>query len=297
MMEPVVNALTVDLEEWHQAELIRQRELPVAPVDQAEEACAPILEALEQAGVRATFFVVGEVMKRHPDLIRRIRGLGHEVACHGMSHRPLWTMAEAELERELTEFARLYERVLDGARPLGFRAPTFSLNQDTRWAVTVLREFGYRYDASIFPAKTPLYGVPGAPLQPYRISAADVCDEEPRGTLWEFPMTVCNVGGARVPVSGGAYLRLWPYRFIQRCLRNVNRTRPFVVYVHPWELHAGTPQVEDLTLGERVATYGGRGRGLAKVRALLNDFAFAPMGEVLDRWVEQHNSNGEKARP
>ena len=293
-MAPVVNAFTVDLEEWYQAELIRQRSLRVAPQDQTEEAVAPILDLLGQANVRATFFVVGEVMKRHPGLIRRIRDLGHEVACHGMTHRPLWTMSEAEFDRDLTQFGELYDRVLDGERPEGFRAPTFSLNQDTRWAIAVLREFGYRYDSSIFPARTPLYGVPDAPLSPYRISTADVRHDEPRGALWEFPMTVCTVAGVRLPVSGGAYLRLWPYRFVRRCLRDVNRNRPFVVYVHPWELYESTPRVKGLTLGERIATYAGRGRGLAKVRALLRDFAFAPMRDVLATWVEHLNSAKEE---
>ncbi len=289
-MVQVINAFTVDVEEWYQAELLRQRRLPATPEDQAEEAIQPLLDLLEETGVRATFFVVGEVMKKHPALIRRIYSLGHEIACHGMSHRPLWTMSEAELEWELGAFAELYERTLDGGRPAGFRAPTFSLNQDTRWAVPVLREFGYTYDSSIFPARTPLYGVPGAPLAPYRISAADVRQEEPRGPLWEFPMTVCDVAGLRLPVSGGAYLRLWPYWLVRRCLQAVNRTRPFVVYVHPWELYEGTPKVKGLTPLEHVATYWGRRGGLAKVRALLRDFAFAPMREVLQVWAAQVNS-------
>ena len=289
-MVQVINAFTVDVEEWYQAELLRQRRLPATPEDQAEEAIQPLLDLLEETGVRATFFVVGEVMKKHPALIRRIYSLGHEIACHGMSHRPLWTMSEAELEWELGAFAELYERTLDGGRPAGFRAPTFSLNQDTRWAVPVLREFGYAYDSSIFPARTPLYGVPGAPLAPYRISAADVRQEEPRGPLWEFPMTVCDVAGLRLPVSGGAYLRLWPYWLVRRCLQAVNRMRPFVVYVHPWELYEGTPKVKGLTPLEHVATYWGRRGGLAKVRALLRDFAFAPMREVLQVWAAQVNS-------
>jgi polysaccharide deacetylase family protein (PEP-CTERM system associated) len=289
-MVQVINAFTVDVEEWYQAELLRQRRLPATPEDQAEEAIQPLLDLLEETGVRATFFVVGEVMKKHPALIRRIYSLGHEIACHGMSHRPLWTMSEAELEWELGAFAELYERTLDGGRPAGFRAPTFSLNQDTRWAVPVLREFGYTYDSSIFPARTPLYGVPGAPLAPYRISAADVRQEEPRGPLWEFPMTVCDVAGLRLPVSGGAYLRLWPYWLVRRCLQAVNRMRPFVVYVHPWELYEGTPKVKGLTPLEHVATYWGRRGGLAKVRALLRDFAFAPMREVLQVWAAQVNS-------
>jgi polysaccharide deacetylase family protein (PEP-CTERM system associated) len=289
-MVQVINAFTVDVEEWYQAELLRQRRLPATPEDQAEEAIQPLLDLLEETGVRATFFVVGEVMKKHPALIRRIYSLGHEIACHSMSHRPLWTMSEAELEWELGAFAELYERTLDGGRPAGFRAPTFSLNQDTRWAVPVLREFGYTYDSSIFPARTPLYGVPGAPLAPYRISAADVRQEEPRGPLWEFPMTVCDVAGLRLPVSGGAYLRLWPYWLVRRCLQAVNRMRPFVVYVHPWELYEGTPKVKGLTPLEHVATYWGRRGGLAKVRALLRDFAFAPMREVLQVWAAQVNS-------
>ncbi|MDH7489221.1 MAG: polysaccharide deacetylase family protein [Anaerolineae bacterium] len=290
-MVQAINAFTVDVEEWYQAELIRQRQLPVEPRAQVEEALEPLLAMLEETGVRATFFVVGEVMRKHPALFRRIHDLGHEIACHGMSHRPLWTMSEAELERELGEFADLYDRVLDGGRPAGFRAPTFSLNQDTRWAIPVLREFGYAYDSSIFPARTPLYGVPDAPLAPYRISAADVQREEPRGPLWEFPMTVCTVAGLRLPVSGGAYLRLWPYWLVRRCLRDVNRTRPFAVYVHPWELYEGTPEVKGLTPLEHAAMYWGRRGGLAKVRALLRDFAFAPMREVLQTWAASVKSN------
>lgn len=293
-MKQVLNAFTVDLEEWHHAELIRQRALPAEPEDQVEEAVGPILDILAEADVRATFFVVGQVMERHPDLVRRIRDQGHEIACHGMTHRPLWTMAEVEFERDLARFAELYARVLDGGSPIGFRAPTFSLEQDTRWALAVLREFGYRYDSSIFPARTPLYGVSGAPMVPYRISAADVRREEPRGTLWEFPMTVCVVAGMRLPVSGGAYLRLWPYRVVRRCLRDANKSRPFIVYLHPWEVFQGTPKVSGLGLGGRVATYAGRSRGLDKVRALLRDFAFAPMAEVLNRWVENLDSEMER---
>lgn len=293
-MKQVPNAFTVDLEEWHHAELVRRKTAQTDPVDQVEEAVRPILDLLAEAGVRATFFVVGQVMERHPDLIRRVRDLGHEIACHGMTHRPLYTMAEVEFERDLARFAELYAKVLGDGSPRGFRAPTFSLGQDTRWALTVLKEFGYQYDSSIFPAKTPLYGVAGAPMEPYRISTADVRREELRGTLWEFPMTVCVVAGLKLPVSGGAYLRLWPYRVIRRCLQEVRKSRPFVVYLHPWEVYPGTPKVAGLGLGGRLATYAGRGRGLAKVRALLRDFAFAPMADVLNQWVA--NLDAEKER-
>ncbi len=293
-MKQVLNAFTVDLEEWHQAELLRQRTLSAEPEDQVEEAVEPILDILAGADVRATFFVVGQVMERHPDLIRRIRDLGHEIACHGMTHRPLWTMAEAEFERDLALFGELYTKVLGDASPIGFRAPTFSLEQDTRWALAVLREHGYQYDSSIFPTRTPLYGVSGAPMVPYRISAADVRRDEPRGALWEFPMTVCLLAGMRLPVSGGAYLRVWPYRIVRRCLRDVNKTRPFVVYLHPWEVFPGTPKVGGLGLGGRVATYAGRSHGLAKVRALLRDFSFAPMAEVLSQWVADLDSEMER---
>jgi polysaccharide deacetylase family protein (PEP-CTERM system associated) len=284
-VKPVINAFTVDLEEWYQAELIRQKGLAVKPLDQVEEAVQPILDLLARAEVRATFFVVGEVMEQHPDLIRCIREQGHEIACHGMTHRPLWTMAEVELERDLSCFGELYTKVLGDGRPMGFRAPTFSLSQDTRWAVTVLRDFGYAYDSSVFPLRTPLYGVAGAPLVPYRISSQDVRREEPRGTLWEFPMTAHVLGGVRLPVSGGAYLRVLPYLAVKAFLRSVNRTRPFAVYVHPWEVYVRTPKVKGLGFGNGFATYGGRRRGLRKVRGLLRDFQFAPMCEVLSQWA------------
>ena len=292
-MKHVPNAFTVDLEEWHHAELVRKKVPQAQTRDQAEQAVQPILDLLAEADVRATFFVVGEVMERHPDLVRRIRDQGHEIGCHGMTHRPLYTMAEVEFERDLARFAELYAKVLGDGSPMGFRAPTFSLGQDTRWALTVLKAFGYQYDSSVFPARSPLYGVPGAPLEPYRISTADVRREEPRGTLWEFPMTVCVVAGLKLPVSGGAYLRLWPYRAIRCCLQAVRKSRPFVVYLHPWEVYPETPRVAGLGVGGRVATYAGRRRAMAKVRALLRDFAFAPMADVLHQWVANLDSEKE----
>ncbi|MGQ9517642.1 MAG: polysaccharide deacetylase family protein, partial [Anaerolineae bacterium] len=201
-----LHALTIDLQEWYHAELVRGRLPAGASIDQAPAAVRPLLALLKERAVQATFFVVGEVAERHPDLLREIAAAGHEIACHSYSHRPLWELTPAELSAELEGFRRLVDDIVgDAPAVIGFRAPTFSLDARSAWAVDVLVEHGYRYDSSVFPMRTPLYGVPAAPLEPYRIRASSLEQPDAHGRLVEFPMTVCRLGRWRIPVSGGTY--------------------------------------------------------------------------------------------
>lgn len=283
-----LHALTIDLEEWYHAELVRGKVPPAERVDQAPAAVQPILALLKAHGVQATFFIVGEVAERHPALVREIAAAGHEIACHAYSHRPLWELTPAEFSAELRQFRRLMDDILgDTADIIGFRAPTFSLEARTAWALDVLAEHGYRYDSSIFPMRTPLYGVPNAPLAPYRISANAVDRHDAQGRLVEFPMTVCQFGKQHIPVSGGTYLRLLPWPLFTWCWERATRTRPAVLYVHPWETYAGTPRLPmppHLTL----ATYGNTAGALGRLRRLLERFRFAPMRAVLAQagWLD-----------
>jgi polysaccharide deacetylase family protein (PEP-CTERM system associated) len=283
-----LHALTIDLEEWYHAELVRGKVPPARRMDQAPAAVQPILALLQAHHVRATFFIVGEVAERQPALVREIASAGHEIACHSYSHRPLWEMTAEELDRELREFRRLMEDILGEAPAIiGFRAPTFSLEARTAWALEVLAEHGYRYDSSIFPMRTPLYGVANAPLEPYRISASAVERHNANGRLVEFPLTVCQVGGRRIPVSGGTYLRLLPWPLFTWCWERAARTRPAVLYVHPWETYAGTPRVR-LPAVQSAATYGNIAGALGRLGRLLERFRFAPMRAVLAQagWLE-----------
>jgi polysaccharide deacetylase family protein (PEP-CTERM system associated) len=277
----MLNALTIDLEDWYHPELVRGH-LPVEHQDgKIKESTGPLLDLLQDRGVKATFFVVGEVAQRHPDLVQAIARAGHELACHGQSHRPLWDMTPDELRGELSAFSRTMEAILPGLRARGFRAPTFSLDNRSRWALDILADLDYRYDSSIFPVRTPLYGVSGCPLGPYRPSPDNVAHASVEGRLVEFPMSVCTCGGLRVPVCGGFYLRALPFRLLRHCLRQINTRRPFVIYVHPWETDPETTRLA-LPLMARFVTYHNIGAVRRRLEMLLDEFAFAPMRVVLE---------------
>nr|MBC7244104.1 polysaccharide deacetylase family protein [Chloroflexota bacterium] len=277
----MLNALTIDLEDWYHPELVRPRLSSAEQEAQIEQSTWPLLDLLQERGVKATFFVVGQVAQRHPSLIEAIAAQGHELACHGMSHRPLWEMTPDEFRTELEEFGQVISALVPGTEIIGFRAPTFSLDNRTHWALGILAEFGYRYDSSVFPLRTPLYGVSGCPLTIYRPSAGNIAVPDDHGALLEFPMSVWSWAGLKIPVGGGVYLRILPLALVKFCLRQINSERPFVIYVHPWETYPNTPRLE-LPLPARLATYHNIGKMLPRLAALLDAFSFAPMRTVLE---------------
>jgi len=285
----MLNALSFDVEEWYHAELVRRSVPAEARVSQVEAAVMPILDLLARRSVRATFFFVGEVARDHPDLVRAIAAAGHEIGCHGMTHRPLWELSPDSLRQELEEF-RQNTRQLPTVK--GFRAPTFSLDQRTGWALAVLADAGYSYDSSIFPVANYMYGVNGGPVGAYRPAADDLRREDPTGPVVELPMTVWEVAGRRLPVSGGFYLRAIPWSLLIRALRQVTKVRPAVLYLHPWEAYAETPIVPGLSHRESFVTYYNRASALAKLERLLNEFAFGPLCEVLAPYL----ANGPSVR-
>lgn len=279
------NALSIDLEDWYHPLLVQPHLRGSEQQSRVVEATLPLLALLEQHDVRATFFCVGEILERHPGLVQEIHAQGHEIAFHGMTHSPLWNMTPGEFEAEVRDFRALFERVLgEGLTVRGFRAPTFSLDSRTTWALPILARHGYSYDSSVFPMKGPLYGVPGAPTGPYRVSLEDPGEIEEDSPLLEFPPAVCELSGMRIPVGGGIYLRFFPLPMAARLLDRIHRDRPFVLYVHPWETDPGTPRMPLKPLA-RFATYYGLRSTLAKLDLLLKRFRFTTMGEVVDRWI------------
>lgn len=285
----MINALSIDLEEWFHAELLRRHVPPEArQFGQAAQATRRLLELLDAYDARATFFVVGELIAAEPELIGEILAAGHEIGCHGLTHSPLWKLDPASLGEELKNWRTLFHQVLNGTSPPieGFRAPTFSLDRTTSWALPVLTEWGFRYDSSIFPRRNHVYGVRGAPTIPYRPAADNLVDHDPNGEIAEFPMSVARVLGKRVPISGGFYLRVLPLNFIIRGFRQINaRCRPFNLYLHPWETWDATPRVRGLSMIESFITYHNLGRPvLDKLEVLLTEFRFAPVAEVLARY-------------
>ncbi len=233
------SVLTVDLEEWSHPEYVRKF-APENAKERASESIKPTLDLLNECDSRATFFVVGEIAEKHPELIDRIIDSGHEVAFHGYHHELLWKMDAQAYRLELEKFNSLTKE-----KCIGYRAPSFSLNNRTRWALKVMEDVGFKYDSSVFPTKTPLYGVWGAPTKPYKPSHNDIAKEDEHTRLWEFPLLTYSIMGLRMPVAGGFYLRLFPTRLIRRAIRKANREGyPAVVYVHSWELDPETPKLK-----------------------------------------------------
>ncbi len=273
-----INALSIDLEEWYHSELMEGRR---SRISQATEATEPILDLLDQYQTKASFFVVGEVAEQNPDLIRTIARKGHEIGCHTFSHQLVWNMGETLFRAELERFQSVMESILDKVKIKGFRAPCFSIDNRNKWAFKALLDFGYQYDSSIFPMKiNPLYGIRGAPTHPYRISFEDVRKEDSQSPLMEFPLCPLKIGGLKIPISGGFYLRALPRLFLHWGLRRINRSQPFLVYFHPWEGYEKTPRFK-LPLFNRVISYYGISSALKKFEFLLKHFKFARVDQLM----------------
>ncbi|OGO68428.1 MAG: hypothetical protein A2Z49_08390 [Chloroflexi bacterium RBG_19FT_COMBO_56_12] len=277
----IPNALTIDLEEWYHG-LTCTNVRPdhwVEFTKRGEVATDHLLELLSELGVRATFFVLGDLAHNSPKLIQRIAQAGHELASHGYSHQPLYKLTPEEFGKEVVKTQHLIEDIT-GKTVIGFRAPYFSINGDCLWAFKVLAEAGYQYDSSIFPMRTILYGYPGANRLPYR-PLRNV-------NLVEYPLTTIRILGLTLPIVGGFYTRIFPYYLIRWGLKRLIRQGMFaVLYLHPWELDLGQPRIP-VSPRERLTHYGGRKTLANKLRLLCRDFELAPLGEVHQVWLS-HN--------
>jgi polysaccharide deacetylase family protein (PEP-CTERM system associated) len=272
-------AFSFDIEDWFHSEFIDPEDHKVSE-SIVDLGTRRILDLLRYTGSRATFFLLGEVVRAHPALLRRIVDEGHEVASHGLDHRPLWRLDGDSFARQLEEFRRLVERVLGHFPVVGYRAPSFSLDRSTAWALDVLRDQGYAYDSSIFPSWTKLYGVPDAPVGVYRPARDNLARHDPRGALVEFPVAVASVGLLRFPVGGGFYLRALPFPVFRLVLGVVRQRRPVVLYFHPREC---APESVRLPLHgiAKFITYQGLARISSKIEYLLRQHRSQPMREVL----------------
>ena len=237
----IQNAMTVDVEDYfHVAALANSidRSKWNEMEYRAEASTRRLLDLFEGSGIRATFFVLGWVARRSPELIREIARRGHEVASHGMSHKLVFNQTPEEFRSETFESKALLEDIV-GAPVLGYRASTYSITRRSLWALDTLVEAGFQYDSSIFPIKHDVYGIPDAAVIPSRITT-------PSGaSIVEFPMSTAPMFGAKLPVSGGGYFRLLPYWLTRAGLRKLNRElgRPFIFYLHPWEVDPDQPRV------------------------------------------------------
>lgn len=268
----IVNAFTVDLEDWYQGLTSTNRqpekwahyEARVLPNTER------LLGILADYDVRATFFVLGKVAERYPDLIRQIDAAGHEIGVHGYWHFMVDRLTPSHFAAELDQALHILTPLV--TQPLlGHRAPYFSINGRSLWALDVLQEKGFRYDSSFFPTRNMLYGYPDAPRFPHQRANG----------LLEIPVSTVHLLGLNWPMAGGFYVRTLPYLITRQAIRRLNKqNKAAIMYIHPWELDMGQHYTQ-VTWRERITHYHGR-RGLEKkVRSLLSDFQFAPLRELL----------------
>jgi len=275
---PVTNVLSVDVEEYYHGMefLAAMRSGGVAALpSRVEENMENLLMLFEERRVRGTFFVVGKVAEEHPMIVRRISSAGHEVACHGYSHTLITNQSPEEFRADLRRAKAVLEDQA-GTEILGYRAPNFSIRSGREWAFDILLEEGFRYDSSIYPILHDRYGFPRAPRFPYVILSRDSL------SLVEFPIGTVRWMGVNLPIGGGGYFRLLPYRVSRLGILRVNRKerRSVMFYLHPWEIDPGQPRLP-MPPHHRFRHFVGLRKQRAKLSRFLADLPFAPAREVL----------------
>jgi polysaccharide deacetylase family protein (PEP-CTERM system associated) len=221
MRNRLTNILTIDVEDWYMDTDISMWD---SYEDRIIQSMQKILEILNETNTKATFFVVGYVAEHFPELIEDIKDRGHEIATHGYSHTSIKKQTASEFEEDLLKSIRILEDITKD-KISGHRACEFSIDEETSWAIDILKKNGLKYDSSVFPVKTYLYGVPDAPLYPYHISSSNLKEEDPEVDFLELPFSFYKlpVVHKNIPVAGGFYLRFFPYLFIKHALKKINK--------------------------------------------------------------------------
>jgi len=233
-----------------------------------------LLGSLEAKGTTGTFFVLGLVARRHPDLVRLLAANGHEVASHGWDHRRVTDLSPEEFRSQVRDSRALLQD-LTGQAIHGYRAPSFSIVPGGEWALEILVEEGYRYDSSLYPVRRPGYGYPGARRDLHRLSLK-------AGDLMEVPPATLRLAGANLPAGGGGTFRQFPYAMTRAAFRGAShRKEPTTFYLHPWELDSDHPEVHGIPWLTRVRHYRGLDRVDSRLEALLQDFRFQPIEQTL----------------
>lgn len=262
--------MTIDLEDWFHSFLTipasqRQHYKPRAHIGTLK-----LLRLFSEHKIRATFFVLGAVAEQSPDLIRRIAAEGHEIACHGYSHIPVYLQSHAEFQDDVVRSVEILQR-LTNQIIAGFRAPWWSITKSSMWALDVLANLGFHYDSSIFPVNMGYYGVAGAPFAIHKLPLAN------NNCLWEVPPLTYKLFGVRMPVGGGFYLRTLPYSYNALAIQKATQA---MIYLHPWELDPAQPRIKVSPL-QHFIHYTAIDRMESKLHRLLDEFDFTSINEVL----------------
>lgn len=266
------NYLTIDVEDYFQVAAFSD----IVSPDQWEhmeprlpENLEALLDLLEKYRVHATFFVLGWIAEKHPEIVRKIAARGHDIGCHSYWHRRIYDLTPEEFRADTLKAKTVLEKI-SSRKITAYRAPSYSITKRSMWALDILKESGFTTDSSIFPIHHDTYGIPGTPRFRYRL--------EKQG-IEEFPISTSVLLGQTIPVAGGGYFRLFPYWFTKFALRRINKKekQPFVFYLHPWEIDNGQPRFRRARLLSRFRHYNNLDKTMERFERLLNDFEFIPL--------------------
>jgi len=277
----MINAMSVDVEDYlHVAafsEAIKREKWD----DYESRVCKnthKLLDIFDSRKIKSTFFVLGWVAERHPALVREIAQRGHEVASHGYSHQLIYQQTPEEFKQETLRSKQILEDQIQTS-VLGYRAASYSITKKSLWALDILAESGFVYDSSIFPTRHDRYGIPDAETSPHTLIT-------PNGSeLVEFPITTKKIANYNLPASGGGYFRLYPYFLTKSILNSIisKEKRPFIFYLHPWEVDPEQPRIEASRLS-KFRHYNNLTKCESRLEKLIRDFKFSTVKDVL-----QHN--------
>ncbi|UCE66942.1 MAG: DUF3473 domain-containing protein [Candidatus Zixiibacteriota bacterium] len=272
-MNDIKCAFSIDFEDWYQGFEIFPMESWRNYEPRIERNCLKTLELLSDFNVKATFFVLGYIADKYPQSVEAIHKEGHEIGAHGYSHTQIFKLSPEKFNEEIRRTGNTIADIT-GKRPIGFRAPIFSMVKDSWWAIDVLVENGFKYDSSILPTFNYRYGI---------VAAERFCNEiktERGNSIIEIPVTTAKFLNLNIPVGGGAYFRIWPYNVTRWGFRQVLKNgQPGVFYMHPWEIDAGQPRIK-LPPRLYLTHYTGLDTTERKLKKLLTDFDFSTMADV-----------------
>jgi len=288
------NALTVDVEDYFQVAAFANN-VSVSSWDsfesRVETNTIKLLDLFDLHKTKATFFVLGWVAERNPDLVIEIHSRGHEVACHGYSHQSIYKQDVKTFMDETKKAKDLLEDIINHSID-GYRAASYSITKKSLWALDVLTDLGFTYDSSIVPVHHDLYGIPDAPRNIHTVAA-------PNGKqIIEFPPTTLALPGANLPVSGGGYFRLYPLWFSKVALKWVNKydKMPFIFYLHPWEVDSDQPRIK-CSWFSKFRHYNNLSKCYARLDNLLDEFEFTTVQKILTDQKFIHSDALNQARP
>ena len=267
-----VHALSIDVEDYFQvaamAKVVKPEDWDTMP-SRVEHNTEALLQLFERKGVKATFFVLGWIAERYPQLIRRLADHGHEIASHGYSHQLIYNQTPEVFAEETRRSKTILEDIIQ--QPVtGYRAASYSITHRSLWALDILTDLGFTWDSSIFPIRHDNYGIPGSPRRPYLLQTNN------GATLREFPLTTAQFMGLTIPAAGGGYFRQFPYPLFRHLFRQASQgdTVPQMFYLHPWEIDPDQPRFDTASWFSRFRHYTNLDRCYARLERLLDDFQF-----------------------